>query len=641
MTQYRALESHFRISKESPMHIARIVVVALGLAAHVATACTVVVAGRNATKDGSVYVAHTEDAGLGAMDLRLVRVPAMDHADGATRSVYTYKRSGYPRIVSNERGDWYKPVDGQALSTPLGHIPQVPHTYAYLDQDYAMINEKQLALAESSCGAKTVGFPLGTPGGKSLFSINELTKVALERCDNARCAVKTMGDLAVEYGFYNDFNGNVTHPEFASSGEALAIGDKNGEAWIFHVLTGPNNGSAVWAAQRVPEDHISAIANGFVIRQMNLSDSTTFLASSNVHTFAREMGWWDPEVDGSFDFTAAYGFSKDGPLMPLYVGRRLWRIFDVFAPSKGLRADLGFFPEFETYPFSVAPDAPVSVKDVFTILRDHYEGTPFDLTEGLEAGPWGNPNRNGGTTYGFEGGWERAISLARTVSSFVAQSNPALPDAVGGVTWFGLGSPHGAVYVPFSCAQESVPASYTNARMSHFSTDAAWWAFNMVNNWLELRYSVMYPEVFAKLDSLQDAAIAHYETSKSTWTNATTVETSFNAFASRVVDEWWTLSWHIVSKYHGGSVLKDEDEGGQVSIPYPKWWIQLTRFSLWPGNSLHLPMQMRATKNVDDKYALGLTSMYVLVGISAMGLAGIGVVLFGQKRRPKTYMRIA
>ena len=35
---------------------------------------------------------------------------------------------------------------------------QVNHTFGYLDQDYGMINEKQLAFAESTTTARTAGW---------------------------------------------------------------------------------------------------------------------------------------------------------------------------------------------------------------------------------------------------------------------------------------------------------------------------------------------------------------------------------------------------------------------------------------------------------------------------------------------------
>ncbi|OQR93418.1 peptidase [Achlya hypogyna] len=598
-----------------------------------ASACTVIVAGKDATVDGSVLVSHTEDTGVGTVDLRIVRVPAMDHAPESNRSVFRSVRPGYPRIVTMDRGPHYQPVDGQALSEPVGHVPQVAHTYAYFDLDYALINEVQLSMGESTCAAKTVGWVRGTPGGHNLFSINELTKIALERCDSARCAVQTMGDLAVEHGFYNDFNGNLTHPSFMSSGESIAVGDKYGEAWIFHVLTGPGNASAVWAAQRVPDDHVSAIANGFVIRQMDLSDPTRFLASANVQSFAKEMGWWR---HGPFDFTAAYAYEEpSSPLLPLYVGRRLWRIFDVAAPSQGFKPELAHHATVPTYPFSIKPDKKIAARDVMDLLRDHYEGTPFDLTQGLDAGPFGNPSRNGGATYGVPGGWERAISLDRTIFSFVHQVRGGVPDAIGGITWFGLSSPHGTVFTPFSCAQERVPASYMASRQSRFSTDAAWWAFHFVNNWVQLRFNVIFPEVRAKIEEHQTAALAVYETAaahaltlQSPAAMAEHMTTTLNAFADDVVTQWWALAWHLVGKYNGGSITTGEDTVNQVSVPYPKWWIETSSFASWPGDTYIVEADLLAISVASADSVAGTAAVYGMLGVTIIGAALVGFVFY-------------
>ncbi|KAJ0393771.1 hypothetical protein P43SY_004213 [Pythium insidiosum] len=403
----------------------------LGAAPSRSTGCTVIAVGRAATTDGSTLVAHTDDAGGGAGDVRLVRVPAQDHPKNARRPVYNFN-SGFPRLVAMERGKHYAPQPGQeaAVMTPMGFIPQVRHTYAYWDQDYGMMNEVQLSIGESTCGAKTVGWPLDAGShGKNLFGIAELSKVALERCDSARCAVKTMGDLAVTYGFYSEDSGDPAKPDYGDSAEALSITDKYGEVWVFHVLTGRNHSGAVWAAQRVPDDHVTAIANGFTIREMNLEDSDWFLASDNVHSFAQEMGWWNSTSGDQFDFTAAYGFADKDAIGPLYTGRRIWRIFDVVAPSLKLDARLGSFSQYKTYPFSVKPDALVDLNTVMELLRDHYEGTPYDMTQGLAAGPFGSP--------------------------------------------------------------DELPESYLTGKQSQFDTKSAWWAFNFVNNWSLLRYNTM------------------------------------------------------------------------------------------------------------------------------------------------------
>lgn len=359
-------------------------------------ACTAIAVTRGASVDNSTLIAHTDDAGGGASDLRLVRVPAQDHKPGSKRAVYNFN-GGYPRVVAPDRGPHYQPVteletgETQPYSAPMGYIPQVEHTYAYFDQDYGVMNEVQLSIGESTCGAKTVGWPLNVPGGKNLFGIAELTKVALERCATARCAVDIMGSLAEEYGFYSEDSGDMAKPDYGDSAEALVVGDKLGEVWVFHVMTGKDHAGAVWAAQRVPDGHVTVIANGFTIRELDLSQPDWFMASSNVHSLAEDMGWWDPKGDKPFDFTAAYGFADKDAIGPLYTGRRVWRVFDVLAPSLQLDARLGSFSQYATYPFSIKPDRLVEAFQIMDLLRDHYEGTRYDMTKGLAAGPFGAP----------------------------------------------------------------------------------------------------------------------------------------------------------------------------------------------------------------------------------------------------------
>jgi dipeptidase len=555
-------------------------------------ACTMIAVGKNATVDGSAIVAHTDDAGGGAADLRLVRVPAQDHAADAKRAVYNFF-GGYPRVVSNERGPQYKPKDtSEPLSVPLGYIPQVNHTYAYFDQDYGMMNEVQLSIAESTSGARTVGWPSDVPFGKNLFGIAELTKVALERCDSARCAVKTMGDLAVEYGFYSEDSGDPAAPGYTSSAEALGIADKYGEVWVFHVLTGKDNSSAVWAAQRVPDDHATVIANGFIIREMDLDDPDNFLGSPNIQSFAQEMGWWTPEMGTPFDFTAAYGYKDTSPVRPLYVGRRVWRVYDLLAPSQKVDPTLGILTEYATYPVTIKPDTPVSVDTILRVLRDYYEGTPFDLTKGLAAGPFGNPIRFDGESKGVTGGWERPISMFRTIYSFVLQARGHLEDNVGGIMWYGQSTPHGSVYVPFSCAQNEVPESYLLGKESEFHQGSAWWAFEFVKNWSMLRFDAISKDVRAMADKLQTEAFAlrkrierHVETLNTTAEIDEYIETHSNAFASSVVARWWQFAWHLVGKFSDGYITTGESEKEMASPGYPKWWLEATEFASWPADS--------------------------------------------------------
>ncbi|CAH0488896.1 unnamed protein product [Peronospora farinosa] len=613
-----------------------------------ARACTMIAVGRNATVDGSTLVAHTDDAGFGAADLRMVHIPAQKYERGAVRHVYNVQ-PGYPRLVTTERGPEYKPKNNQEqLMTPLGEIPQVSHTYGYFEQDYGFMNEVQLTIGESTSGARTVGWPMDAgPHGYNMFGIGELTRVALERCDSARCAIQIMGDLATTYGFFSEDSGDPANPDYVSAAETLGIADRYGEVWVFHVLTGPQNASAVWAAQRVLDTHVVVVANGFVIREMNLDDSDRFVASGNVHSFAEEMGWWKPK-QGKFDFTAVYASPTSDPVRALYVGRRMWRVFDLVAPSLQLDSRLGHYSEFPTYPFSVEPDRNLDVSDVTRLLRDYFQGTPYDLSKGFASGPFGMPMRWGGDEKGVVGGWERPISMYRTVYSFVLQARAHLPDAVGGVAWYGQSSPHASVFVPFSCAQQEVPSAYLLGKESEFTPGSAWWAFSFVNNWSMIRFDAISKDIRARIAELQKACFAErkamehhiYRTESLTTAEARIyLQEQSNQLASKVVEEWWAFAWKLVGKFTDGYITTGEAPEEMEMPGYPEWWLKLSEFSKWPGDTLrppHVPMLEKqlelfkshqdASTDVVGQRVAATSSNVVLITQLAIG-AAIGAVV--------------
>ncbi|KDO20635.1 hypothetical protein SPRG_12992 [Saprolegnia parasitica CBS 223.65] len=526
----------------------------------VAHACTILGAGAKATADGSTILAHTNDAGSNPNDLRLV--PA----------VYEVLRNGTPRFTSESRGPGYAVQPNQTLSTPLGHIPQVPSTYAYWDHDYAMQNEVQLSISESTCACKTAGWPSSLPYGHNLFSIDELSKVALERCDTAVCAIQTMGKLAEEHGFYGEYSNDPAVPEYGGSCEALGIADKSGALWIFHVLTGRGNSSAIWAAKRVEDTDVVAVPNTFVIRELNLSDPTRFLASSNVADLAYDMGW--AARGDAFDFTAAYGYVAPGSAKPLYGGRRLWRIYDLVAPSLQLDATLGFHARVPTYPFSVVPDTP---------------GTPFDLTKGVAAGPFGDPVRyataKGNLT---SGNWERAISMHRTTHSFVLQTRrlPNLSDGVAGLAWYAHGEPANAVYFPIACGQSELPAAFTRGQRGTFDSESAWWAFHFVSNWAHLRYDRIHRSIVIERNALQMVARvlqlqvdASCDGKKAADDCAAIV---FNDFMTQGVARWWAFAWKLVSRFNDGYIIVGNTMGSVHVAGYPEAWLATTDFATYP-----------------------------------------------------------
>jgi len=264
----------------------------------------------------------------------------------------------------------------------------------------------------------------------------------------------------------------------------------------------------------------------------------------------------------------------------------MWRIQALVAPSLKQDPNLGWGVG-PSYPFSVEVEEKISPQTIMALYRDHYEGTPYDMTTGLAGGPFGNPARYDGDNKGVTGDWERQVSMFRTTFSFICNPRPSLPDALG-VFWFGLGTPHGTVYVPIYANQHSLPASYATGKQSEFSFDCAWWAFAFVNNWIQLRYDAMIVEVRAKQNALERQGfelqtkfeeVAYHKAQGKT--NREALQVLYDAasrHADHVVSTWWTFAFQLVGKYIDGYVTVGEGSGDRQQPGYPAWWLAATNF---------------------------------------------------------------
>ena len=550
-----------------------------------ALACTTILVGKDASADGSVMVSHSDD---GLSDGRLIYVPAMDHKPGSLRPVFyshcalDYKpqwgASEAHRIVTENRGPGYNTADAPA-SVPLGFIPQVAHTYAYFDANYGIMNEHQVSIGE--CTDKAKVHPEPEPG-KRIFYSAELSRVALERSKTAREAVKLMGELIEKYGYYG-------------TGETLLVADPN-EGWVMEMCGYDMNGTGgVWVAQRVPDDQFFVAANQFRIREVR-TDADDMMFSANIFDVAQQKGWWNPAA-GVLDFTRVYG---DGEFHhPYYSLRRVWRAQSLAAPSLNLPAWAeGAFTR--VYPFAVTPDRKLSLQDIFAIHRDNYEGTEFDLTKGLAAGPFGNPNRFEGQAESVAdregklspvvGEFERPLNIYRCVYAYVNQSRHWLPDAVGGVTWFGPDRPATAVLMPFYAGALDLPAPIQRADLLKFDRGSMWTAFNYVANYAMLKYSYMIKDIHAIRDRFEDGAFGKQREVEAKALallrqgderGARRLLTDYsdkNALA--VLDAWWKLSEDLYIRYNDGYL--NTTAGIAQAVFYPAWWLRQVGYENGP-----------------------------------------------------------
>lgn len=500
--------------------------------------CTSVTVGKQASFDGSVMTSHTDDSHRTRswMDI----IPAKDHKPGST--VTMYKRMPFDSLAMPS----YK-------HTPIGTIPQIAHTFAYVNTAYPSLNEKQLGIGESTFGGRSE-----LQSDEGLIDCQRLCQLMLERCETARDAIKMADELTKQYGWNDD-------------GECLTIADKK-EVWHFEI-TGPGKGKtgAVWVAQRVPDDHISVNANASTIKEIDLNNPDFYMASENIYSVAKENGWWNENQ--TFSFCHVYAPESRESIA---ARRREWRVFDMVAPS--LKLD----PNDKDYPFSVKPEEKITLETMVTIFKDYYEGTPYDMTRNIKTtdkdgqtivSPLANPFMpyDQLELQNVQGGWyhmdkktgkidflgERTISRWYTMYGTIIQCRDWLPDDIGGVLWLAQDNIATSVYIPVYAGTTDLPQSYkTPGRVNGFTYESAWWAFNRMSTlaaqrWGDIRYDVdavfvpMQEELFKNQASFEKEAleISNPKKRKKILTEYTIEH------AEQAVKKAWKLGDDIWTKY--------------------------------------------------------------------------------------------
>jgi len=502
--------------------------------------CTMIVVGKDASVDGSVMTTHTCD---GNYDPRLFVIPGGKFEPGKTVT-----------IVKNQLHADYQQV------VPLGEIPQVAETHTYFLIGYPFMNEHQIMMGEHTFGGRKEYRAAADSG--AMFYIEQLQAIGLQRGKTAREVIQIMGDLADQYGY-------------ADGGECISVCDPN-EGWVFEIVgpgalwkAGSGEPGAVWAAKRVPDNAVYAGANRSLIGELNLANPHYYMAGKGIFSVGEKYGFWDPKGTKPFRYWDVYGYKADN----FYNTRREWRVRDFFAPS------LALDPWARRYPFSVVPDKKISVADLMTIQRDSYAGTPFDLTKGLAAGPYGTPDRwptSSSLQPKDTTGWERAIAMFRCSYTIATQSRAWLPDPIGGVLWFGEDNPATTTYVPIYCGVTDVPLSLKTLSRAQFSRESAWWAFAFVENWSNLGYSAMIKDINAQQKALEGeflamqpaieaAALAMYAVDSAL---AVKFLTNYTAdVVNRTVATQWMLADTLVSKYNDGA-----------NRTYPQEWLTAVGF---------------------------------------------------------------
>lgn len=460
--------------------------------------CTDIIVGKDASVDGSVITSHTGCC----PECRVHVVPAQTFKKGAMAPVYYGLQ------------DVKKPL--LEYGKVIGHIPQVEKTYAYFHTGYPQMNEHQLAIGESTLSQRDE-LKVDYGWGKQIMTIEQAQLFALQRCKTAREAIKLITSLVEKYGFL---------PSCGPESEALCIADTE-EAWVLEVFSvgpewDPESGKpgAIWAAQRVPDDHIAVVPNWSIIKEIDLTKPDEFMASENYMQVAIEHGWYDPKSGKPFIWQEVYA-----PIPREWAISRFWLFYSTFAPHfkewpnkklttpfSGYNAYHQYLESLAYYPFSVKPEKKLSVQDVIAFQRSVFKGTIYDMTAdkdwmvpdgrgGMKLSPLATPFPTKDMRELLDITWRRMVS--RGGYGMVAQLRGWLPPPVGGVYWFYLDNQHVSTYAPIYAGVQEISPLYKTYDPDKFSEDSARWAIDFVDNLLYLKWQEAIKDLRAARDPLE------------------------------------------------------------------------------------------------------------------------------------------
>ena len=443
--------------------------------------CTSIMVGRLASTDGSVITAHACD---GNYRTWLNVVPAKEFEKDTVYPVYW----GFLHTESA----W----DTRKLEKK-GEIPEVRKTFAYLNTAYPCLNEKQVAMGETTISGRPE-----LRNEKGLFLIENLQAIALQRCSTARQAVETMGRLAEKYGY-------------ADHAECITVADPR-EVWHFEISgPGEKEPGALWAAVRIPDDHVGISANIPRIGEIDFNDPDKYMFSKDLKKKARKLGYWDGEAPFKF-----YRVLTD---------RKPYAIRDFFVLST-LAPSLNLSMDDEELPFSVKPEKKLSVHDVIDFYRETFEGTAWDMTQNLKVTVKKKDDEGNETeelvTSPIASNWmnrdmfnlinelkpgtierQRTIAIAWCSYTHIIQCRDWLPDEVGAVAWFALDNPGQSPRFPVFSGTMDLPESFNICGQHRYRTDAALWSYRVANRLSTVRWQEAREKIEPAVKEFEEKAM--------------------------------------------------------------------------------------------------------------------------------------
>ena len=533
-----------------------------------ASACTNFLLTKSTTKDGSTMVTYSADSHV--LYGELYHWPAGTWPAGTMLDVYDWDSGKF-----------------------MGKIPQAAQTFNVVGN----MNEHQLAIAETTFGGRS---ELHHQEG-AIIDYGSLIYITLQRAKTAREAIAVMTDLVAKYGY-------------ASEGESFSISDPN-EVWIMEMIgKGEGEKGAVWVARMVPDGYVCAHANQARITTFPLEGRTsissdnmkklynpdvTTVYSKDVISFAKQKGFYPQDgKNADFSFSDSYAPVDFSGARACEI--RVWAFFNAinsdmaqyweYAKGTGIKRDAKGYAT-NRMPLWVKPNRKVDVLEVMDFMRDHLEGTELDMSKDPGAGPYECPYRWRPMTFEVDGKkyvHERAAATQQTGFTFVSQSRSWLPDAIGGILWFGVDDAASTVYFPMYTCSTKVPYAFAvgNGSMMEFTNKAAFWVFNQVTNFAYTRYNVIHPDIRKKQKALEtqyltfvqmtDAGASGMLAQNPQATVEFLTEFSCNT-GNQLVDTWRDFYGYLFARYMDGNIKTavPGEKNPKVEQPaLPEWYLR-------------------------------------------------------------------
>jgi dipeptidase len=319
--------------------------------------------------------------------------------------------------------------------------------------------------------------------------------------------------------------------------------------------------------------------------------------AKDVVSFAREAGLYEG-TDEEFSFCDTYAPADFSALRACEA--RVWAAFNIL--GKGMFND----KKAEEYldfamghnasnkmPLFIKPAQKVSAKELADVMRDHYEGTPMDMTTDIGAGGHHNPYRWRPMYFEVDGQQylnERAIATQQTGFWYLCQSRSWLPDEVGGVIWFGVDDAATSCLTPVYTSVKSVPecVAQGNGNMITYSPTSLFWLTNRVAHMAYLMYDRVAPDIQAVADKFENDCIAEQaeidakalqimESASDKEEASAKVREYLTAYskqkAQQLFNTWQGLDSYFLVKYRDGNVKRQNEDGSfksngnKASIP--------------------------------------------------------------------------